>query len=115
MCIRRNDEWLPIGLTSFGALKKCPNGFPTGYTRLANFVPWIEAKTQIKTGCIHNEIEVDVDDDIGGIGGGIDDFQGKNKVEEEETYDEENYDENDEEYDEEDDEEYDEDEDEEEE
>lgn len=51
LVIRRNGEWVPIGLTSFGALNQCANGFPTGYTRLASYVEWIEENSGINTGC----------------------------------------------------------------
>lgn len=62
LSIRHNDAWLPVGLTSFGALDRCTQGFPSGYTRLANYVQWIEKETNIKTGCNH-EAEIDSHED----------------------------------------------------
>ena len=38
-----SDPWFAIGIASFGTAK-CAAGVPGGYTKVTNYLPWIESK-----------------------------------------------------------------------
>jgi secreted trypsin-like serine protease len=39
-----------VGVLSFGAADGCELGYPAGFTRVTNFLSWIESNTGIITG-----------------------------------------------------------------